>query len=288
MIPFRVYSENSPPKSVAVYDFSPLVQRSLVHERNQIGRRICVVWHAGFGSQSSGEPLGFCVRVLQHVFYYAQGSVEPSCRTPKALQSLRGNRIGATGLRPSERKSASERVSEREGFQRFLRGFERFLEVFRDFERFSEVFRGFERFFRGFQRFLRGFQRSSQRPSQRQISSQRLSVLLPLIVLPLELSPKNTFLSTSDFQSEVGEVFGEIGGELPAKFGRRFSSFFCWGNRQKHFPPKLYRKFHHRTSLRGFGLWRALRFIESGKGAEIAKISAMTPSRTTLQVSCRT
>ena len=49
-------------------------------------------------------------------------------------------------------------------------------------------------------------------------------------------------VSTSDFQSEVGEVFGEIGGELPAKFGRRFSSFFCWENRQKHFPPKLHRK----------------------------------------------
>ena len=65
-------------------------------------------------------------------------------------------------------------------------------------------------------------------------------------------------LSTSDFQGEVGEVFGEIGGELPAKFGRRFSSFFCWGNRQKHFPPKLHRKFHHQTSLRGSGLWRAL------------------------------
>ena len=32
-------------------------------------------------------------------------------------------------------------------------------------------------------------QRPSQSPSQRQISSQRLSVLLPLIVLPLELSP---------------------------------------------------------------------------------------------------
>ena len=101
--------------------------------------------------------------------------------------------MGATGLRASERKSASERVSERvserEGFQRFLRGFERFLEVFRNFERFSEVFRGFERFFRGFHRFLRGFQRSSQRPSHRQISSQRLSVRVPLIVLPLELSP---------------------------------------------------------------------------------------------------
>ena len=104
-------------------------------------------------------------------------------------ESLRCNRIGATGLRASERKSASERVSEREGFQRFLRGLERFLEVFRGFQRFSEVLRGFQRFLRGFQRFLRGFQRSSQRPSQRQICSQRLSVLLPLIVLPLELSP---------------------------------------------------------------------------------------------------
>ena len=61
----------------------------------------------------------------------------------KIGESLRGNRIGATGLRASERKSASERVSEREGFQRFLRGFERFLEVFRGF---LEVFRGFERF----------------------------------------------------------------------------------------------------------------------------------------------
>ena len=94
-------------------------------------------------------------------------------------ESLRGNRIGATGLRASERKS--ER-----GFSEI---FERFWEGFRGFQRFSEVLRGFQRFLRGFQSFLRGFQRSSQRPSQRQISSQRLSVLLPLIVLPLELSP---------------------------------------------------------------------------------------------------
>ena len=59
---------------------------------------------------------------------------------PEIGERLRGNRIGATGLRASERKSASERVSEREGFQRFLRGFERF---FRGFERFPEVFREF-------------------------------------------------------------------------------------------------------------------------------------------------
>ena len=47
------------------------------------------------------------------------------------------------------------------------------------------------------------------------------------------------FLSTIDFQSEVGEVFGEIGGELQAKFGRRLSSFLCCENRQKHFPPQI-------------------------------------------------
>ena len=66
-------------------------------------------------------------------------------------------------------------------------------------------------------------------------------------------SQKKT-LCTSDFQSEVGEVFGEIGGELPAKFGRRFSSFFCWGKSSEAFPPKLHRKFHHQTSLRGSGI----------------------------------
>ena len=73
-------------------------------------------------------------------------------------------------------------------------------------------------------------------------------------------------VSTSNFQSEVGEVFGEIGGELPAKSGRRFSSFFCWGNRQKHFPPKLHRKVHHQTSLCGSGLWRALAMGASLRG----------------------
>ena len=45
-------------------------------------------------------------------------------------------------------------------------------------------------------------------------------------------------LSASDFQSEVGEVFGKIGGELPAKFGRIFSSFFCWGKSSEAFSTK--------------------------------------------------
>ena len=38
---------------------------------------------------------------------------EEHCDTKEIGESLRGNRIGATGLRASERKSASERVSER-------------------------------------------------------------------------------------------------------------------------------------------------------------------------------
>ena len=45
-------------------------------------------------------------------------------------------------------------------------------------------------------------------------------------------------VSTSDLQSEVGEVFGEIGGELPAKFGRRFSGFFYWGKSSETFSTK--------------------------------------------------
>ena len=45
-------------------------------------------------------------------------------------------------------------------------------------------------------------------------------------------------LSTSDFQSEVGEVLGEIGGELLAKVGKRFSSFFCWGKSSEPFSTK--------------------------------------------------
>ena len=50
--------------------------------------------------------------------------------------------------------------------------------------------------------------------------------------------PLTPEISTSDFQSEVGEVFGEIGGELAAKFGRRYSSLFCWGKSSEAFSTK--------------------------------------------------
>ena len=67
-----------------------------------------------------------------------------------------------------------------------------------------------------------------------------LSDSMPSRLLPNSclLNP-NRFLSTSDFQSEVGEVFGEIGGELPAKFGGRFSSFLCWGKLSEAFSTKI-------------------------------------------------
>ena len=49
--------------------------------------------------------------------------------------------------------------------------------------------------------------------------------------------------------------------KLVANFRRSldddFRASFAGENSQRHFPPKLHRKFHHQTSLRGSGLWRA-------------------------------
>ena len=101
----------------------------------------------------------------------------------------------------------------------FFRGFERFSEVFRGFQRFSELFERFSEIFRG-------FQRSSQRPSQRQISSQRLSVLLPLIVLPLELSPNtvDTFISATDRHPDRTPCKGSTLGRFSVNFFGQFRS----------------------------------------------------------------
>ena len=47
--------------------------------------------------------------------------------------------------------------------------------------------------------------------------------------------------------------------KLVANFRRSLAGGFrassAGENRQKHFPPKLHRKFHHQTSLRGSGLF---------------------------------
>ena len=60
--------------------------------------------------------------------------------------------------------------------------------------------------------------------------------------------------------------------KLVANFRRSlegdFRASFAWENRQKHFPPKLHRKFHHQTSLRGSGLWRALQTVNCEAGKE--------------------
>ena len=47
-----------------------------------------------------------------------------------------------------------------------------------------------------------------------------------------------------------------------------FRASFAGENRQKHFPPELHRKFHHQTSLRGSGLWRALENAENPENAD--------------------
>ena len=50
--------------------------------------------------------------------------------------------------------------------------------------------------------------------------------------------------------------------KLVANFRRSlegdFRASLAGENSQKHFPPKLHRKFHHQSSLRESGLWRAL------------------------------
>ena len=69
-------------------------------------------------------------------------------------------------MRASERKSASERVSERGGFQKF---FERFSEVLR----FSEIFERFSEFFERFSEVL------SETLSEADFLSEALSPVAP-------------------------------------------------------------------------------------------------------------
>ena len=86
-----------------------------------------------------------------------------------------GERLRGNTIRGNRTERVSERTSEREGF----RSFQRFSEGLRGSQRFSEVCGGFQRFFRG----------PLRDPLRGRFPSQRLSVLLPLILLPLNLSP---------------------------------------------------------------------------------------------------
>ena len=87
-------------------------------------------------------------------------------------ESLRGNTIGATGPRASEREICLWEGLLEGGLTSF---FQRLLEVFRGFkQRFWEVYRG-----------------PLRDPLRGRFPSQRLSVLSPLFVLPLELSPRD-------------------------------------------------------------------------------------------------
>ena len=83
-------------------------------------------------------------------------------------------------------RTATHACRSREG------GFSEAFRVFRGFQRFSEIFRGFQRFFRD--------------PLRGRFRSQRLSVLLPLIVLPLELSPNNVQMGTAILGDRLPEV----------------------------------------------------------------------------------
>ena len=76
-------------------------------------------------------PTSIAILLQKYALFLVGSSI---CTTHSYVgESLRGNTIGATGPRASERKSASERVSEREVFRVFFRGLERFLEVLRGF-----------------------------------------------------------------------------------------------------------------------------------------------------------
>ena len=78
-------------------------------------------------------------------------------------------------------------------------------------------------------------------------------------------------VSTSDFQSEVGEVFGEIGGELPAKFGRRSSSFFCWGKSSEAFSTKTPPQISPSNFTTGSGLCLAPCALHQAVSASLVK-----------------
>ena len=97
-------------------------------------------------------------------------------------QMKRGNRTeslweGNLPLRKSLRGSLRGRVFG--GLQKFLEIFRGFLMLLEGFKRFWEVFRDFTEVFRG----------PLRDPLRGRFPSQRLSALLPLIVLPLECSP---------------------------------------------------------------------------------------------------
>ena len=122
---------------------------------------------------------------LQHIARYLCDTPGKQALKSFAILSLKVSRdmksIAAGPLRdrePLRGKSASERVSDRTSEREGFRGFQSFSEFF-----FSEIFRDSQRFFRG----------PLRDPLRGRSPPQRLSVLLPLIVLPLELSPKDTY-----------------------------------------------------------------------------------------------
>ena len=95
------------------------------------------------GGMYHGAQTRYWEGVLRYVFLYPEFSTPLCFPLRKFGERSRGNTNRGNRPEVLRGKSASERVSEREGFQRFSEV------LFRCFQRSSEVFRGFQRFFRG-------------------------------------------------------------------------------------------------------------------------------------------
>ena len=108
----------------------------------------------------------------RHLEHDMRDSLIKACWNAYLEKAQGATQPGATRLRASERKSASQRVSERTSenlskiSENFSKNSEKPLKTSENLSKISE-------------------NPPSQRPSQRQISSQRLSVLLPLLCCPL-------------------------------------------------------------------------------------------------------
>ena len=68
---------------------------SAINLHDQFGAQEASMGEAGSEPQSSAEPSGFCVRVLQQVFYNANPSAEPSWR--RALEVRQSSGGGGEG-----------------------------------------------------------------------------------------------------------------------------------------------------------------------------------------------
>ena len=162
--------------------FPPKLHRKLHHQTSLRGSGLwralinCVMIserRVNLDPQNGPRETRFWIRVLDSSRREFKGQQNRANRTQSFWE-------GNLPVRGSLRGPLRGRVLR--GFSEVFRGFQRFSRFLEDFHRFSEILRGF-------QRFVRGFQRSSQRPSERQISlSEALSPASPYRVAPWTFS----------------------------------------------------------------------------------------------------